>query len=354
MKSIVVHGLLALAGMMFAYQTWTRDEEREPPPGEVTIVECEPSRFVSFSLENSQRKLLFKPKMLAGEKSYWFTIKTKQTKKVDSNNTASDNTTDKSGDVPTEPPTKPETFRANQKFSEFLEWLVPFRAVRSLGKNAKALNKEFEDEKEAMKIQLQCAGRKHTFEVGSSTYGIGNQYIRNTLTKEYFLIPGKVVRNLNSAKYRFMQKKLHNFELSDVDEALIKAGSKTLKLLHKNHSDPQNAIWVDANAPDRRNQLYSNWFSQVIKMTAQEYLPFGDQPGSELDTASGDAESLLSIQYFHEGKLLGELHMVRINTDKEHYYARTETTHCWVKTPSSIGKLVAQDISAVVDQKNKP
>ncbi|MBN1655295.1 MAG: DUF4340 domain-containing protein [Deltaproteobacteria bacterium] len=351
MKAVAIHGLLALFALLFAYQTWTRKDDAEPPPGEISMVECDQSAFASFTLESDTKKIVVRPKKPNGSGRYWFTLESKKREEA----AGGEQTQNESG-AAEKLEVEEEGFLANDEFTELLKWLVPFRAVRALGKISRELAKEFEEQKAKTKMALECAGKRHAFEVGSTTYGTGARYVKNMATNEVFLIPGNVVRDLFSARFKFMQKSLHAFELSEVDEARVEAQGKKRVLLQRERHDPRLAQWVDAAQPDRRNELFGNWIDQVEKLNAKKYLPVSEQPGSDLDKQKqiGDIEALLKIDYSQRGRSLGWMEMVRVNADEEHYYARTETTDAWVEVTQSAAKLVAQDVGLVVGTEEQP
>ena len=228
------------------------------------------------------------------------------------------------------------------------------RAVRALGKASRELDKEFEGEKQPSTLTLACGAEKHSFKVGASTYGTGARYVKNKATKEVFLIPGNVIRDLNSAKYKFMQKRLHGFELDEVDEARVQAQGKTRTVVQRDRHDRKAAVWVDAAQADRRNELYGNWISQVAKLTASKYLSGSEQPGSDLEKQVGDVEPILRIEYSQRGHSLGWMEMVRVSAEQEYYYARTDKTDTWVAITRSVAKLVAQDVEMVVGSEEQP
>jgi len=354
MKAVLVHGLLALFGLIAAYQTWTRGEEDELPPGEVTAVECDTAAFVSLSLQSKNKKVVVEPKKSAKSESYWFTIETSKPKKAASGEQAESKQNDSEKKSEKDKRVEQERFLANDGFSDLLKWLVPLRAIRGFGKNSRELDKEFESKEEQSALTLTCGAEKHSFQVGSRTYGTGARYVRNKATNEIFLLPGDVIRDLQSAKYKFMQRQLHGFKINEIDKARVEAQAKTRTLVQRDRQDPKSAVWVDAAQPDRRNELYGNWFSQVAKLSASKYLTTGEQPGSDLEKTVGDVEPLLKIAYSQRGQPLGWIEMVRVNAEEEYYYARTETTETWVAVPRSVAKLVAQDVAMVVGAEERP
>ena len=75
MRSVAIHLALALAGLLAAYQTWTRgDDEQLPPPGEATMVQCQPGELRSFAMKSKSRNVMIEPRELDGEKAFWITV----------------------------------------------------------------------------------------------------------------------------------------------------------------------------------------------------------------------------------------------------------------------------------------
>jgi hypothetical protein len=399
MKSAAIHGLLAVAGLLAAYQTWTRgDDEQVPPPGEATVVQCQPGDLVSFAMKGKTRNVTIEPRKLQGEDGYWITVehitrkpaaaqkkpaeekpeaKKAEEKKPEQESkgpqkpgeekpaaaeAASD---DKSPQAkPPAEPEKPEpevkitrkAFLGNQAVDEYMKWIAPFRAVRAIGPANDEQLKSFGLQKDEIDttLELACGKQSEKIEVGAWTYGRGDRYARLAGSKEIFLIPSAVVKDLQSAGYKFMRKKLHGFELRDVDQARVVALDTERKLLHRDRKVPASAMWVDAAAPDRRNRLFDNWFSQVNRLQAFSYLEPGAQPGSDLDQQSGEVEQLLTIEYRQAGKKLDSLQLVRVTADKKYYYVQTDHTHGWVRVSSSLAERISRDAALVVGKEEPP
>jgi hypothetical protein len=146
-----------------------------------------------------------------------------------------------------------------------------------------------------------------------------------------------------------MQTDLHNFPLGEVDETVVKVGGKQRKLLHRNRLNPEDARWVDAAAPDKRNELFGNWFQRLEHMRAKSFLDPGKEPGSDLQIDATGSTPVLTIDYALEGKKKGTLELVRVDTAQGNfYYARTEATHRWVTMYDSLAKQVEDDAALVV------
>jgi hypothetical protein len=404
MKSVVLHGVLALLGLSWAYQTWTRPPETEQPASiatAVTIAECEEAQLASLEVETPTHMVTIKPKRGGNDNQYWVTTqrrkppeetKPEQAKPADpvaqgaagsaagptaGAKAASDpaRSTDpaKPADPaapadpakPAEPekkkearpydPDAPVTFLANAKFDELLKSLTPLRAVRSLGPIPKDKYAQFGFDKVGTYLRMQCGGRKVALDIGGRTYGSGDRYARDPKGKESYLLEGRIITDLQSAQFKFMQSELHDFALTDVDEAVISAKGMQRKLLHRNRLVKEEARWVDAAQPDRRNELFGNWFERLGRLKAKAYLGEGQQPGADLKIAAGPAQPVLAIEYRLEGKPKDKLEIVRVETEQgAFYYGRSGTTRRWVSMYDSLAKQVDEDVAMVVGAEEAP
>lgn len=388
MRSVALHLVLAVAGLLAAYQTWTRgDDEQLPPPGEATVVQCEPGELRSFAMKGKTRNVMVEPRKLDGEDAYWITVQNitlkpkpkperpapeaeqkPGEKKPEEKGAAgkepagegdkapADKTADKDAQPESEKKITTKAFLGNPAFDEYMKWIAPLRAVRSLGSVDKDQLKSFGLEKDAIEttLEIECGKQKKKIEVGAWTYGRGDRYARLAGESQVYLIPAAVVRDLLSAGFKFMRKKLHDFEPGEVDEARVRALDTQRKLLHRDRQVKDSAMWVNASAPDQRNRLFDNWFRQVGKLQAFVYLAPGEQPGSDLEQQSGQVEQLLSIEYLQAGKPLGKMQLVRVIADKEYYYAHSEKTHVWVRVARSLASQVARDAAMVVGKEEPP
>jgi hypothetical protein len=351
MRAVIVHGLLAVFGLGFAYQTYSRKPEEESAPGSVTVAECSPDALQKITLITPTNEIIVQPKREHGESSYW----------IDNTQKSPTPPPPKDPAKPDDKPkalsdaTKPRHYIANGTFTEYLKRYSPLRALRSLGTLPKDKDADFGFDKVGTYVKLQCAGRTTEFEVGSRAFGASQRYFRDRKSKTIYLFEEQLVSDLESANFKFMQTDLHAFVNADVEEITVSAQGAKKRLLHRDRKVPEQSLWVDADAPAKRNELYGNWFTRLSKMRARLYLPDGADPGSDLTGATGGSEPVLSIDYKVEGKPNGKLELVRVDENGvAHYYARSEATHNWVSVYDSAAKEVEQDVGMVVGTEQAP
>lgn len=416
MNSVTIHGVLALAGLAFAYQTYNREAEQEEQPGQVTLLECEPQNLNKLELESATQLLTVEPKKSGDKVEYWLTTtrrkrpeeqkaedkkpaepkaedkkaddKTAENakaadakpndKKAEDKKAAEAKPDDKAAQKPGEKkednamaaaekpadadkparandPDAPVTFLGNQKFEDTLKLLAPLRAMRGLGEIKKERYEQFGFDKIDTRFRMECGGRKIELEVGGRTFGAGDRYTRDAKTKQSYLVSGQLLTDLESARYKFMQNDLNTSPMTEVDQAIVKAAGKERKLVQRNRSGGTDARWVDAATPDKRNELFNTWFQRLSRLKVRAYLPAGAEPGSDLQVEATGTTPVVSIEYALEGKPKGKIEIVRVDTKKEAlFYARSDATKRWVSVYDSLAKQVEEDVALVVGVEEIP
>jgi hypothetical protein len=378
MKGVLWHGLLAFLGLVFAYQTYHRKPEEDAAPGSVTAVECSADALQQVTLRTATLEVTVEPKREHEASTYWITSRQRSPdedkpkpadKAADATKPAAAAAPDaaktdaavvdttKPDATKKEPPEaqKPKHYLANATFADYVKRVAPMRALRSLGALPKERDADFGFDKVTTFVKLQCAGRTTDFEVGARAFGASQRYFRDTKTKTTYLFDEQVVSDLESANFKFMQTDLHAFPNDEVEELTISAQGAKKRLLHRDRKLADQALWVDASAPAKRNELYNNWFSRLARLRARVYLPEGAEPGSDLKVQGGGAEPVLTIEYKVADKPNGKLELVRVDENGVgHYYARTETTRNWVSLFDSAAKEVEQDVGMVVGTEQAP
>jgi hypothetical protein len=413
MKSVIVHGALALLGLVLSYQTWTRKEDQETPAGEVVIAECDPSKLGTLEMETPNHLVTVAPKQVGTDIEYWVTsLHKKEEKKPDvspevkkeeppafdatlppaddknakkdakeknakdakaakdaqdkdakdkdakdKDATAAKDAEKKPEDKQPRPydPDAPVTFLASAQFATFVKGLAPLRAIRGLGDIPKDKLAQFGFDKGGTYLRMQCGGQKIALDVGGKTFGGSDSYVRDAKTKQYYLFSGQTLMDLESAQFKYMQTDLTKVAQSDADEAVIKAKGRERRLLHRNRLVKEEAIWVDAAAKDKRNELFETWFQRLDKLKVKSFLDAGKEPGSDLQIEASAPQPVLSLQYKLEGKPQDTLEVVRVDTKKGNfYYARSQATQRWVTLYDSLAKQVDDDVALVVGIEEAP
>lgn len=364
MKGLAIHAVLALAGLLFAYQTWTRPavvEEQPTADDEPIILQCKPEQLERIELELPTHTVLLVPGKKTGPSpAYWLTSSPPASKVAEQ--AAKDADAGISDPAPGKAPElkgiralsamAPVTFRGNASVDTLLAEILPLRALRDLGKLDASRDAEFGFDKAGTTFKVSCGGQSLTLTLAGRTYGNNDSYARDKKSGKTYLLPGKPFVDLQTAQYKLMQTDMHTFTLADVDEAVIKVGDVSRKLLQRDRGIKGQAQWVDADKPDQRNEAFGNWFDRVSRMHVRKYMPRDAQPGDELTEPHAAPEPVMAIEYKLEGKPKGRIEVVRIagKDDERYYYGRSETSEVWATLYDTIVKEIETDLPLVVGE----
>ncbi len=378
MRSVLLHGVLAVVGLAAAFHVWR--QERSPHAGgrqDVVIWDCDPDRFESVTWYGERQRVTLARQGEGDRATLWVTSVREPPEPEPSATSALEGGPDggalDGGDgggadagvggshghrhvrrkrARERPERTERRFVAGQLAEDYLERLLPFRAVRSLGTVEEALLEEIGLKEPAERLVLRCGGKERSFALGGTAYGTGDRYLREVEGGPVHLLRAALVTDLRGAEARLMQRDLHRFEPTEVERLTVRFGEAERTLWHRNRLDPKRAEWVDASEPDRRNELFGNWLLRVGKLRALAYLPPGQAPGAS-ETPPRRPRPVLTLRYLDEdGEALGFLEMVRLAAaepgGRPDYYARSEASGgAWVELARSLAEQVLEDAPAV-------
>lgn len=325
MKSVVLHGVTALGGLLFAYSVWVADDMPERSGDTVTVFVCDPEDVTQVELRGGTDRVALSRR--DGERPlYWVSVTR----------------------APEAGEQTAAEFVGGEGVATLLEALAPLEAIRSLGALEGESVAELGLEEGVSRLEITCGERSIVLDVGGTAYGTGNRYLRRSGEHEVFLVGAATLRSLETAEFQLMQRALHTFEESDIVELTITVDGQARRLEQRaRFSRPE---WVDAEEPDRRNELYGNWLGRIARLRAQRYLAPDASPGGSEAGVSAAPVPVVRVVYRGDGDAeLGRLELVRVDGDEVEYYARTETTRSWVLVPNSVAAQVEEDARSVVD-----
>jgi len=326
-KNLSVHIGLAVIGLAWAYVVWTSDDPSDIDGDGVVVVECAKENLRSLTFTSDRRSAVLEPRGEGETSSWWITVER----------------TPEQGEATT------VEFVTNEGIDEYLDTVAPLRAVRSLGEVSEDIYEELElDEEHRSTIDMVCGEHEVTFHVGGSTFGTGDRYLVRADGGPVYLLDGEIVRGLENAEFQLMQRELHAFEMTEVTGLSVEASGHEKQLTQRNNRNPQQAAWVDAEEPDRINELYSNWLDRISRLRVQAYLPLDAQPGADLPEAEATPEPVFDLVWHGEDEDVGRLEMVKLPLETPVYYARSEATRAWVRVVATTAQQVEDDTRAVV------
>jgi hypothetical protein len=318
MNEVKLLGALLVALLVGAYLSWTK-EDAPTEEKAITIIDLKKEQIEGLTLMAKTGTVTVTFKQDGAERYPWVTFQNRA---------------------------KNYGFAASETLMEHLGKFAPFNAARSLGRNLSAEElKQTGLDKPHSKLELSYAGKKKLFEIGGRTSGSKDHYVRMQGDAEVFLVESKVISDLEFPEGRFMQRKLRNQKLEDLEKVVIGSALGTKTGLHKNRLSTKDAFWADETAPDTKSETLENYLDKLDKLTVAEYVTD--------EAATKDAVPVLEVTWYGENlKDLGTTKLVRKGEDKDaNYYASSPATHGMVKVSKFTAEQLERDLKTLMESK---
>jgi Domain of unknown function (DUF4340) len=223
---------------------------------------------------------------------------------------------------------------------KLLELLAPLKAFRAVGKVAEDRLGEFGLTEPEGTLTVRVDGGERKLTVGAATPGGSDRYVRYEGNGEVYVVKGDIVRDLDTAENKLIERDLHEWKDPDVSSAKITAGGKTREIVR---SGPEGKrFWADPTASDQNDETVSNWMGKIDKLKPTEYVL----------TAPEGKETVARVEYFGKSaKPLGFVELVKApaaaDGGKPSYYVISERTRHLAKVPASTDQ-IEQDLGSIV------
>ena len=218
------------------------------------------------------------------------------------------------------------------------EGLGQLRAFRALGRVPDTRLEEFGLHEEAGTLEVTVAGKVRKLTLGGSTSGGGDRYVKLADTGEAFAIEGDLVRDLENAEVRLVERDLHEWKENEVSSAKLVAGARSRDVVRGGAVEGKR-FWADAGSPEQQDETIGNTMAKLDKLRPTEFAA----------EAPPGAEVVLRVDYAQGSKPLGYLELSRVPGEgKPSYYVTTERLRRWGKIPSQLGEQVEQDVGTLL------
>ncbi|MFW6088032.1 MAG: DUF4340 domain-containing protein, partial [Myxococcota bacterium] len=320
---LIVQAVLAVGGLLAAYFVWTDDTSGGGAEGQVMIWDCDADEVSTVRLQSKRAKVTLERRG-EGDDAHWWVVYV---------------------DRPEEGEPTTTQFTGAERVEDYLEDLAPLRATRQVGELDEESLEAVGLARPEDELVVTCGGNERTFVAGENAFGSGDRYLRDARGGAIYLVDANVVRDLLSARARLMQRQLHTFDWTDVARLKVEGSGEEKVLLQRNRHDRRKAEWVDAAEPDRRNELYDNWFDRLRRLSVSEYLDPNEDPGEGMDV-----QPVATLTFEGgEGEELDRWKLVRaVAPDDVQYFARSRATRSWVEMPPSVAKQVSREVRPVL------
>lgn len=231
-KSLVGHGVLAIAATALAFAAWTKPVRSEKDPS-VMVVDGSVERLGEIEWADETFNVVIK------RNGGLSTITTTNMKNPDEKRVTAD-------------------FPLSKRGEEVLATLAPFRAARSLGHPDEKRSKDLGLDAPKNTLTIKYGSNVTKLDVGSSTYGAGNFFVRAP-SGEVFLVPATSLTPLKSGAASMVERNLFNVTRDKIDRVVVSANGKSRTLISSSAN-------TEFNDGDTKVEKAQGWVDSLYKL----------------------------------------------------------------------------------------
>lgn len=304
MRGAIIHGVLLIAALIFAYQTWTREEKVEPKTGTVEVWTKSEDKIKAVLYETKDRTVRLERRSddagayLWGTETRVTTIKPprKPGEKPDPNAVGEQKTTVRE-------------FPVGKRGEEAVKNLASLRALRDLGELSEEDKEKFELTESTDTIAVVLASGERSLILGGRVYGGADRYVLDTESGKGYAVAGTIISGLHSGETGLNLRRIHAYDKDvpkQVNLVAHMAGDKELTLVRveteTEHGKKKG--WADARTPDKPDQTLANLLNRIDGVRPSQYM-------SEIENAD-KLVKVATVRYRDDGgKEVGFLELYR-------------------------------------------
>ena len=310
----VIHGVLLVVALLFAYQTWTREKKVEPRTGDVVVWQLAPGSIGAVVYDSPNLSIRLE-KRQDGAETYWWGIEA-TTVRDKLQNPLNLPKSLRPDDTPKDPDmfyTVEKQFAAGDGTDELIGHLTELRALRKIADLDEEKKKEYGLDKSDRSITVSYQGGHKNLVVGATVFGTKDRYVIDVETGKGYAVSGEVVGDLITGKGTLQLHKYHKYDDDQVKRVKVAGNGQTRELVRltvdkagHGSATVKSNTWAPAATPDQADQTMANFLKRVSTMKPITF--------EEEQTTDG-LELLVRIDYQDQGgKTLGwyEMYMKTI------------------------------------------
>lgn len=310
MNEVRVLSLLLGALLIASYVSWFRDDA--PAVERVTLIDAKPRQLERIVLETPTATTTLEMRADAwGERYAWI-----------------EHDHERGGQ-----------FVGGERVDQALDGLFPLQTLRVLGDDlSQSTLKDIQLDPPAGRMQVQAAGKTHTFDIGTRTNGdkFGDFYARVTGDSEVFLLDGRGLEAIQRAD-RGRQRTLRAVEKRDVAKVVVSRGDASFTILQQNRGEP-DAFFALESEPESKSEDAASLMKTVLEVTLLKF------PEPEPTTP---ADVTRFTWFGPDGSELGWAEIGRSPDPRgdglrNTHRARSPETHRWAEIADAAGRRALQ------------
>ena len=335
-RTVIIYAVLLLAALVFAYNTWTHEGDADL--SEATVVLAgDPDGLEGVDFKSDKVEVTVDVREDDLGSYVWV--------RVVPQDTGEEETKAEPANPHAPPKDDGETveFKAGKSGDTLVEGMAPFVVKRQLeGVTDDKLDELGLAEPEAH-LTIRRKGRDpKTYELGGNRYGGTNFYVRDPEDGKIYLVDGKLIRPLQSAKRTLPDRTLVGVPNNEIVKVTVRGGEAAATFVQHNPDDTEANFWATEGSEDK-NPEAGGFIDKALNMRSSQYVVAGQEPSGLEEAFSFGVlttdKKQITVTVFRAWGADGE----------ESWYARSQHTRSLVSLHRSAAADVTADLGSVLD-----
>lgn len=296
----LIHGVLLVAALLFAYQTWTREEKVEPTTGDFVLWSMPPESIQSITyvtaIPNQQAHTVFLERRRDEKGPYLWGKETRAVTKFPERDPSTWGFDAGVGAMDSYVPeniAKVYEFAVGERGAKVMEKLAEMRAFRDLGQldPEQRLLYDFDQPDKHEKLTVTHEGGSHELLIGGKVFGSVDRYALDPNTGNGYVIAHELIRELMTGESSLRMLELHSYKDEDVQGVVIKVGAQSHTLVRTEALDPSGRrvqTWAAAATPSKPDQTMANFLQSMNMLRPAIY---------ESERTTDEMKLLVRVEY---------------------------------------------------------
>lgn len=353
------HGLLLLVALGVLFWDWTRETPQSAES--VTIWDLRRSELTSLELQMPEATVNLELRKEASSAGTYPWFKVQLAAKPNHADPQPEDA-DRESDAAQAPLASdaaasngPKEFLGSARVDDLLDELAHLTAERELGPLDAAALEPLGLGHPLGHLSVRTAKREHRLEIGARAVESRLRYVRLADSGVVYVVPNRLIADLEQAERRLVNRKLFGFREHDVETVVVRVGEAVRRYLHRNRDQPGRAFWADAKTPDQEDERVSTWLEKLFQIQVERYLAEGEDPLAEerqegaLAAGEDPAQTTLVLRVELDAGANGrdQLELIRLGEEGAQavYMARTEHTHTDVVVEPFYAEELTKDLA---------
>lgn len=314
MKLVIFHGLLLLAALGLAFQTWTRVGPEGAIPGSVVLWNASPDDVETLSFQALGVDVTLERRQDPHGPYFWGTVV--RDRSIFGPNVGID------ASDPMASTARFDTvgFLVGEDGRRLIESFARLRVLRDLGRVSDEQAAEYGLASAEGSLVLQTGRARRELIVGDPVWETSNRYVSDPETGRTYVVDARPIVDLESAERTLLERRPLDLSYDAIERVTLRWPSGERTMVREQSTNPSTAAWAPIDQPTQPDHAFTDVMNLLAQPSIVDYA-------ADLDPVA--LTEVAGLEYYDRGgRSVGYLQFFQSEADVEavEFYVRSSLT----------------------------